>query len=209
MKWPLVPTILVALAVATMIGLGIWQLQRKGEREMLLRQVSMNVAKPAISYPKLGPIRSVELHRKSSVNCLRVAQWREDSGKDKDERPGTRYLADCVTGADGPGILIVAGISDRPNMTVEWNGGQVEGVITTEPDRRPLISKLFGPKIVLRPMLISNEGLGGLRTSKGPSLDEIRKKADSNLLYAIQWFIFAGAAAIIYILALRKRTQAT
>jgi cytochrome oxidase assembly protein ShyY1 len=28
-KLPIIPTILVALAVVTMIGLGIWQLERK------------------------------------------------------------------------------------------------------------------------------------------------------------------------------------
>jgi surfeit locus 1 family protein len=28
-KWPLVPTILVAAAVAAMIGLGLWQLERR------------------------------------------------------------------------------------------------------------------------------------------------------------------------------------
>ena len=32
-KLPLIPTILVALAVAAMIGLGIWQLERRKEKE--------------------------------------------------------------------------------------------------------------------------------------------------------------------------------
>ena len=35
-RFPVISTIIVALAVATMIGLGIWQLQRKGEKEALL-----------------------------------------------------------------------------------------------------------------------------------------------------------------------------
>ena len=35
-KLPLIPTILVALAVAAMIGLGIWQLERRKEKEALL-----------------------------------------------------------------------------------------------------------------------------------------------------------------------------
>ena len=34
--WPVIPTILVLAAVATMIALGIWQLQRKGEKEALI-----------------------------------------------------------------------------------------------------------------------------------------------------------------------------
>ena len=209
MKWPLIPTILVSLAVATMVGLGIWQLQRKGTNAILLRQVSANISKPAIAYPQLGPVDVSSLHRKSSVTCLRVVRWIEDSGSDNAGKTGTRYLAECATGAEGPGALIVAGISNRPNEKVDWNGGLIEGVITTEPDRQSMISKLFGPKVILRPMLVSKTGLGGLRTPEPPSLSKIRSKIANNGSYAVQWFLFAAAASIIYGLALRKKMAGT
>ncbi|MVZ98276.1 SURF1 family protein [Sphingorhabdus sp. IMCC26285] len=209
MKWPLIPTILVSLAVATMVGLGIWQLQRKGMNEILLRQVSANISKPAIAYPQLGPVDASSLHRKSLVTCLRVVRWVEDSGSDNMGNTGTRYLAECATGAEGPGALIVAGISNRPNEKVDWNGGLVEGVITTEPDRQSMIAKLFGSKVILRPMLVSKTGLGGLRTPEPPSLSKIRSKIANNGSYAVQWFLFAAAAAIIYGLALRKKMAGT
>ncbi len=204
-RWPIIPTLLVALAVATMIGLGVWQLQRKGENALLLKQVSANISKPAIAYPELGPVDVKALHRKSSVTCLRVSRWIEDSGSDNTGKTGTRYLAECVTGAEGPGALVVAGISGRPNQKVNWTGGQVVGIITIEPDRQSMIAKLFGQRVVLRPMLVSREGLGGLRTAEPPSLSKIRSKIANNGSYAIQWFLFAAAAAIIYVLALRKK----
>ncbi len=190
-----------------MIGLGFWQLERKAHNALLLKQVSANKSKPAITYPGLGPVSMSALHRKSSVNCLRVSAWTEDSGSDNTGKTGTRYLAECVTGAEGPGALIVAGISARPNETIDWNGGQVEGIITTEPDRQSMIAKLFGKRIVLRPMLVSKDGLGGLRAADPPSLSKIESKISSNGFYAIQWFFFASAAAIIYVLAVRKRTK--
>jgi surfeit locus 1 family protein len=208
-RLPITPTLLAMLAVATMIGLGIWQLQRKSQNQVLLVQVSANIKKSAISYPKLGPVGTSSLHRKSSVTCLHVAQWREDSGSDVQGEPGTRYLAECSTGAEGPGALIVAGVADRPNVKVNWNGGLVDGVITTEPDRQPMIAKLFGPKVVLRPMLVSREGLGGLRAAEPPSLGKIRGKIVNNGSYAVQWFLFAAAAAIIYGLAVRKKMAGT
>jgi surfeit locus 1 family protein len=207
-NWPLIPTILVVLAVATMLGLGIWQLQRKQHHEILLEKVSRNAAKPPISYPELGPVSASALQRKSSITCLRVVQWREDTGKDNAGKAGTRYLAECVTGVEGPGALIAAGVADLPNLSVDWNGGQVSGVITEEPDRQSMLAKLSGPKVVLRPMLVSSQGLGGLRTAAQPSLDKLRERITSNLLYAIQWFIFAFAAAVIFVLAVRKRGQA-
>lgn len=205
MKWPVIPTILVGLAVAIMVALGIWQLQRKSVNEVLLRQVSANINKSAITYPELGPVDVSALHRRSSVTCLRVARWIEDAGIDNAGKTGTRYLAECVTGVEGPGALIVAGISNRPNQKVNWTGGLVEGVITTEPDRQSMIAKLFGPKITLRPMLVSKTGLGNLRAPEPPSLSKIRSKIANNGSYAVQWFLFAAAAAIIYGLALRKK----
>ena len=204
-NWAVFPTISVGLAVATMIGLGVWQLQRKDENRLLLKQVSSNISKPAIAYPELGPVDVSALHRKSSITCLRISRWIQDSGSDQNGKTGTRYLAECVTGAEGPGALVAAGISTRPNQTVNWTGGQVEGIITTEPDRQSMIAKLFGQRMVLRPMLVSREGLGGLRAAAPPSLSNIRGKIANNGSYAIQWFLFAAAAAVIYVLALRKK----
>jgi cytochrome oxidase assembly protein ShyY1 len=204
---PIIPTILVTLAVMTMVALGVWQLQRKTENQMLLKQVSANSNLPPITYPGLGPVSLDALHRKSSVNCLRVSKWREDSGSDKTGKSGTRYLADCVTSAEGPGALIVAGISTRPNEKINWSGGVVKGIITTEPDRQSLFAKLFTKPVTLRPMLVSQEGVGGLRTAQPPSLSKIQSKISNNGFYAIQWFLFALAATIIYVLALRKRLK--
>ncbi len=208
-RLPVIPTIIVALAVAMMIGFGLWQLQRKKLNQRLLNVVTQNIDKPAIAYPKLGPVSMASLHRKSAVTCLRVSHWREDSGSDNSGKAGTRYLADCITGADGPGALISAGVAGRPNVKVNWNGGYVEGIITEEPDRQSMFAKLFGSKIVLRPMLVSAKGLGGLRTPEPPSLEKLRGKVQNNASYAVQWFLFAAAAALIYVLAMRKKMAGT
>ena len=50
-NWPLIPTILVVLAVATMVGLGIWQLQRKGEKEALLDRYEAATGLEAVTWP--------------------------------------------------------------------------------------------------------------------------------------------------------------
>jgi cytochrome oxidase assembly protein ShyY1 len=133
-----------------------------------------------------------------------VENWRGISGSDASGKPGYQYIADCVTGAEGPGALILAGVSDRPNTQATWGGGAVSGIITREPDDRSLIGKLVGTGKVLRPMLVSASGLGGLRTPKPPSTDGI---PNDHLLYAIQWFFFAFAAAVIFVLAVRKRQR--
>jgi surfeit locus 1 family protein len=187
-----------------MIGLGIWQLQRKSEKEAEIAQLERNFKKHAVAFPELGPVSPENLFRPSSVMCARVENWRGISGSDASGKPGYQYIADCVTGAEGPGALILAGVSDRPNTQATWRGGAVSGIITREPDDRSLIGKLVGTGKVLRPMLVSESGLGGLRTPKPPSTNGI---PNDHLLYAIQWFLFAFGATVIFVLAARKRQR--
>ena len=87
-------------------------------------------------------------------------------------------------------MVVDAGWSKDPNAKSSWTGGVVTGVIG--PDR----------KAKLR--LVSGEGLGGLVASAPPSLDSI---PNNHRFYAAQWFFFAFAALVIYVLALRKRLK--
>ena len=52
-KLPLIPTIVVAVAVAVMIGLGVWQLQRAGEKQKLLQRYAEAEKLPPIAFPTL------------------------------------------------------------------------------------------------------------------------------------------------------------
>ena len=55
-RWPLIPTLLVAAAVATMVALGIWQVARAGEKQELIALYRANLAKPAMAFPTTGPV---------------------------------------------------------------------------------------------------------------------------------------------------------
>jgi cytochrome oxidase assembly protein ShyY1 len=63
-----------------------------------------------------------------------------------------------------------------------------------------------GKEAALRPMLVSNTPAPGLEASAPPSPDEV---PNNHLAYAVQWFLFAGVAALIYGLALRRRASAS
>ena len=62
-KLPLLPTIIVMLAIATMIGLGIWQLQRRNEKEALLATYRAAEGKPPIGWPAILPKEPLPLFR--------------------------------------------------------------------------------------------------------------------------------------------------
>ena len=117
-------------------------------------------------------------------------------------KPGILYIALCQTGAEGPGFLAAMGISDRPNLKPEWTGGAVSGMIVTEPNRYSVIERAIGVTPVLNPMLVAQAPPPGMRAVAKPSPDDV---PNNHLSYAVQWFLFAAAAAVIYGLALRKR----
>lgn len=201
-KLPLIPTIVVACAVAAMIALGVWQLQRRHEKESLLALYRANQGRAAMTFPKLAPVPAEAMFRPSSVTCLSVAGWRSEGGRAADGSTGYRHIAECRTGAEGPGALIDMGVAADPKVKPVWNGGTVSGRITTEPDHTTIVGHLFGRGHVLRPMLVADTPAQGLKPSAKPSPDSV---PNNHLAYAIQWFFFAAVALLIYVLALRRR----
>ena len=199
---PVVATSLVLIAVAAMVALGVWQLQRRGEKEALIAQLSANRDLPPMAYPTQAPVANEAMFRKSRVTCLRVASWRVTGGSTPTGQSGYRHIAECVTGAEGPGALIDMGIAADPAFKPASTGGIVDGLITTEPSQTSLIGKLFGRTPPLRPMLVADVPAPGLAASAPPGVDGI---ANNHLAYAVQWFVFAGVALVIYVIALRRR----
>lgn len=188
-RLPLLATIFVIAAVAVMIGLGIWQLQRLHWKEELLAQYASAQGLPPIPYPAVPDARNPPLFRHSSAMCVAVTGWRAESGRNRNDDAGWAHIASCRSGVEGPGFQAVMGWSAKPDQP-EWKGGPVTGVIG--PDRDHVIR------------LIAADPAPGLQPSKPPSLEDV---PNNHLFYAIQWFFFAGAALVIYILALRKRSR--
>ena len=187
-RFPVIATIIATLAVATMIGLGVWQLQRKAVKEALLVQYAAAANQPAIAWPSVPLPDKLPLFRKSALMCLKVVRWESVSGKNVAGKAGFAQIAHCqLSGGEGPGAKVAIGWSARPD-TPEWTGGQVSGVIA--PDNQRLIR------------LVSDTAPVGLEKLALPSTDNI---SNNHMLYAIQWFFFAFVAALIYVLALRKR----
>jgi surfeit locus 1 family protein len=203
-RLPVVPTLIVGLAVAAMIALGVWQLQRRDEKQVLIARYAANLDLPPMAFPALAPVPHEAMFRKSRIQCLRVAAWRSEAGRSAQGRSGYRHIADCVTGAEGPGAFVDVGISSDPTQKVAWNGGAIDGVITTEPNHASLIGRLFGRETVLRPMLVATQPAPGLVASVPPDPADV---PNNHLAYAVQWFVFAAIGLLIYALALKRRDQ--
>lgn len=193
---PLVPTIVVALAVAAMVALGLWQLlDRLPAKRAYLAQLAANPAKPPIAFPRFPD--DALLFRRASGFCLQpTAITLAGAGA-----AGFRAIAQCRTGAEGPGMTVQLGTTTDPTRHVRWNGGPVSGSISHAPDARPLIAGLVDHE-PQQLMLVADPPIAGLAANGHPTIDSV---PNNHLAYAGQWFFFAAVAAIIYALALRRR----
>lgn len=203
MRFPLVPTALVAAAVAAMIGLGIWQLGRAEEKDALRARFERNLRLPPIALPRTAVADETLLYRRASAFCLEVTGWRKAGGKAVSGRSGTRFIAECRTGAEGPGFAADMGVAADPKAAVSWRGGEVVGRVAAEPSRSGLLDRILGRAPPPRPMIVGDRPAPGLESSAPPVPDA----ANSSRAYAFQWFFFAAAAALIYLLALRRRQR--
>lgn len=202
MRWPVVPTILVALAALAMVALGAWQLQRRGDKEQLLQRLAVNPSLPETAFPRPGADAEALLFRKVGGFCLQPVAWQPVGGAAVDGTRGWRQVATCRTGAEGPGMKVDIGVSPDAKARPAWKGGEVRGTLAHAPTSGGIAS-VFGHRAP-EYMIVASESVAGLKPSRPPSPDTI---PNNHLFYALQWFFFAGAAVVIYVLALRRKAR--
>ena len=180
---PLLPTLVVAAAVAVMIALGVWQLRRAEWKEGLLAQYRHAQAMSSnVPWPRDDVALERSLFRWSQFNCERVLGIRTTAATAADGAKGVAQIARCAI--DGGGEAEVALGWSLPAQEISWAGGEVSGVI--------------GPRGVLQTAQVAP----GLKPLAPPDPSDL---PNNHLMYAGQWFFFALTALVIYVLALRKR----
>ena len=200
---PIVPTVLVLLAVAAMVWLGVWQLQRMHWKEGLLALYAKNEQLPPIPFPAIA-VGDEYLFRNATAMCLRPVNWITEGGRSGNGEVGWRHIARCVSSAEGPGLTVQVGVAKDTNWKPQWSGGVVSGYIDYAPSHQPLIASIFGKAPPRELMLVADQPLPGLMPNPQPDLASV---PNNHFAYAIQWFLFAGIALLIYGLALRKRLR--
>jgi surfeit locus 1 family protein len=185
-KVPLLPTLIVAAAVATMIALGVWQLQRKHWKESLLARYQAAVSMSAdVPWPRSPAEVERALYRHARLSCDQVTGVSAVAGTSAQGASGWAHVAHCRL--DGGGEADIALGWSREPADVAWPGGEVSGFVA--PGGK-------GARLVAAP---PQAGLAQLAPPDPADLP------NNHLSYAVQWFFFAATAAVIYVLALRKR----
>lgn len=180
MRIPIISTVIVAAAVMTMIGLGVWQLGRMSEKADLLARYAAAAGNAGeAQFPRQGDGAEVWF-RRSRIACDTVTKIEAVAGTSARGQKGWIQRATC-----GSGVLVDLGFS-RALADGAWQGGVVTGIIAP------------GPRLVADPPV------AGLAPMARPDPADL---PNNHLAYAGQWFFFAITALVIYVLALRRRRR--
>lgn len=190
-RLPLVPTLIVLAAVAVMIRLGFWQIDRMQEKAVLLAQYEQAAALSAdIAVPADKAAREKVWFRHTAFACSASGKTSPSAGHDQSGQTGWAHWATCRDAAGNPIAEVNIGVSTAP-QPIEFTGMEVRGTIA--PD---------GPSGA---RVVADQPYAELRAAARPDPREV---ANNHWSYAIQWFLFAGVALAIYGIALRKRLAA-
>ena len=203
-KLPVIPTLLVLAAAGYMVHLGLWQLDRLAQKEAkIARFTAAQGDRSPVSIGEVWRYRQSDardFHR-TQFWCQQVLQISAQSGRNAAGQAGWAHIARCLTApvdtqgfhpTEAPkGVLadVVLGWSNKP-APVAWTGGQVQGLVVPGGE--------FSHHVVADP------ALAGLASNATP---DPRDLPNNHLSYAVQWFLFALTALVIYAVAVRKRVS--
>ena len=183
-KIPILPTLIVLVAAGVMVRLGFWQISRLHEKEALLAHYAAARGNPEeVEWPSTRQAQLDLMYRRARFVCASAASRSSMAGTNASGESGVSQTVQCA-GPGGTNVLVELGWSREPVAGEAWGGGTVHGVIAP------------GPRLVADPPL------AGLDANEIPDPSSI---PNNHLSYAVQWFLFAATALVIYALALRKR----
>lgn len=184
-RLPIVATVLVLASVITMVWLGVWQLDRMGQKNALLERYTTIAPDAAvIAYPQTEAALEEMLYRRIATQCETVSGISSMAGTNRAGAKGWAHLASCAL-SSGAKADVALGWTRTP-AAPEWAGGAVTGILAP------------GGRIVADPPL------AGLAPLIAPDPADL---PNNHLAYAGQWFLFALTALVIYGLALRRKQR--
>lgn len=188
-RLPVIPTLLVLVAVAVMVRLGFWQLDRMGQKAALIAQYDQAQDRiDAPAWPQTKDEAVAVLYRQTILDCRKPGPDMPIAGHNAQGETGWSHMVTCQLEGGGTAEIVI-GWSRNP-ASQQWTGGVVSGTI---------VEGIAAPA-----RLVVWEPAPGLEPNAAPDPATI---PNNHWSYAIQWFLFAATALVIYALALRKRLR--
>jgi surfeit locus 1 family protein len=194
MKVPVMPTLLVLAAAGYMVHLGLWQLDRLHEKQESIASFRAAKAMPLLDAPQ-GVPTGTQRFRHVRIVCSGFTAPQMAGGRNATGQAGWVQWMRCTTPSGDLGDLVRVGWTERP---------------APRPVAPAVVTGLFiggdmgrdGKSIA---HIVADPPLAGLAPNATPDPVDL---PNNHLSYAVQWFLFAGTALVIYGLALLKRLKA-
>jgi surfeit locus 1 family protein len=205
--------ILGLVAAAVCARLGVWQLDRHGDRRAWNAEVAARLQAPPLVLTSgllSAPADALLYRRVAARGVFAFADQRTEPNKSLRGLPGV-YLVTPLRFADGTAALVQRGFAPAPDgMTVdgerlaEPDSAVVEGVLLAPTGRLAVRPDSLSVGYPLLPLVIRRTAPGagmpeGLTIVGMPALD-----AGPHLSYAVQWFAFAVIALVGGVLLARR-----
>lgn len=201
-RFPIFATLVVILAVGTMIGLGVWQIHRAQWKEALLATYRAAQGAPLLDgIPAAAEIDRIAF-RRSRLACTIATAATPLGGSSRTGERGFRNIAGCRL-PDHRMIMVDLGWnSAMATPTLPMPGQRIEGIGRLIPDE-VLARRVIGTDDGVVPLLfVTEHAAPGLLPSQPPAITDIPNNHRS---YAVQWFLFAGVALVIFVIAALQR----
>lgn len=223
--------LLVVAGIVTMINLGFWQLRRLDQRRDFNATIEARYDAPPVALDTLVALGADDA-RLDDVEWrpVVVTGTYVDEGtvqivnRSQHGRPGENIVTP-LTRADGSVVLVNRGfvpldeeippaptgevtVTGRLRTSEERRRGQLtdpaEGVleVAQRVDLDRLAAQVDGPLVPMYVDMISSEPADGKPYPEEVLQPELTE--GSHLSYAVQWFIFSGAVAVGWVLAVRR-----
>lgn len=228
-RFPIGLTLAAAIALAILLGLGVWQLKRLAWKDNLLSEIATRSHGAPVSVARgLAAAKDPEFTR-VFADCPALASARfVEVYSIRDGRAGSRLISLCRRAEGGRAVLVDRGfvpdtVSARPGQGGDTGLVRVVGLLR-KGDRAgpftpvpqggrfysrdiPAMARALGGDTGLAPLMLSAE------TSSNPewtALDPTPLPVDipnRHLEYALTWFGLAGALACVYGAMLFRRRK--
>jgi surfeit locus 1 family protein len=215
-----VPAVSTVIMLAILIGLGVWQLQRRDWKNALLAQIAAAERNPPVALsPGLPPFAKVRIAGTLQPDLLARygAEVRADT-------LGSHVIVPLLRDGADPVMVDLGWAPDQPRQKLIFPAGAVTGYMRPAEHPGAFSAKDDPAKrlfYTLDPVAIGR-ALGLARVAPftlvamGPSVpghfpdpvQTLPRPPDNHLQYALTWFGFAVTLLIIFILYARKSLRA-
>jgi len=219
----LFPTIATVVMVVVLLGLGIWQLERRGEKQAILARIDAAEAAPAIPAPE-APEQFTKIFVSGRIDPTRTARYLSEVRPTRQgEQIGSRVIQPLML-ADGLPILVDRGWAPEVNAVLDTPDSIFEGYARLRDDGGSFtpnddVARLhfYSPNAAK-----IGEALGLARVApyilvaiaEPPPAghfplpaQRLPRPPNDHLSYALTWFGLAAVLSVIYALWLRKAAR--